>query len=80
LRHTSLLPGQFPANKRDNRPVSCAGNANSLNCRAVIVHSNPVPDPQIDLDKRTITQIHFINLILYPVTNPTVETDTQSGQ
>jgi hypothetical protein len=39
LRHTSLLPGQFPANKRDSRPVSCAGNANSLNCRAVRFHA-----------------------------------------
>jgi len=35
LRRTSLLPGQFPANKRDSRPVSCAGNTNYHNCRAV---------------------------------------------
>jgi len=35
LRHTSLLPGLFPANKQDKWPDSYAGNANYHNCRAV---------------------------------------------
>ena len=39
LRRTSLLPGQFPANKRDSRPVSCAGNTNYHNCRTVSVNN-----------------------------------------
>jgi hypothetical protein len=37
-----LLPGQFPANKRDTGPDSCAGNANYLNCRAVIANTQSV--------------------------------------
>jgi len=41
LRHTSLLPGQFPANKRDKWPDSCAGNANYHNCRAVSTNTCP---------------------------------------
>jgi hypothetical protein len=35
LRHTGLPPGQLHARKLDNRPDGYAGNANSLNCRAV---------------------------------------------
>ena len=35
LRHTGLPPGQLHANKRDNWPVSCAGNTTYSNSRAV---------------------------------------------
>ena len=33
---TGTVPGP---NGTNDRPVSCAGNANSLNCRAVSVHN-----------------------------------------
>ena len=44
-------------------------DGNSPYHRAVIVHL--LPDrPQIHLDKRTITLVHFKNLVFYSVTNP----------
>jgi hypothetical protein len=39
LRHTGLPPGQLPARKLDSRPDGCAGNTNSLNCRAVSIYA-----------------------------------------
>jgi len=37
-----------------------------------------LPDPKIDTNKRTITPVHFINLNLYPVTNPAPETRSEA--